>query len=136
MFPGCNLQQHLLCNPHQNEAGYCLASTIPVAAKESREHDDADPPGQARVSCAGDVHQPSALRLAELDKLVARHAFSRAAAAFADAAAAAQDHRLDKARKLAAEAADHLATAQRAQNGLGFRTYAPAAQAPVADESQ
>jgi len=87
------------------------------------------------VSCAGDVHEPSALRLAELDKLVARHAFSRAAAAFADAAAAARDHKLDKARKLAAEAADHLATAQRAQNGLGFRTYAPSATNPIDDHS-
>jgi hypothetical protein len=60
-----------------------------------------------------------------LDQLVAAHAFDRAAAAFADAAAAARDHRLGKARKLAAEAEDHLATAERASNGLGFRTYPP-----------
>lgn len=60
-----------------------------------------------------------------LDQLVAAHAFGRAAAAFADAAAAARDHKLGKARKLAAEAADHLATAERANNGLGFRTYPP-----------
>jgi len=59
----------------------------------------------------------------ELDQLVAAHAFDRAAAAFADAAAAARDKRLGKARKLAAEAAEHLATAERAKNGLGFRTY-------------
>jgi hypothetical protein len=58
-----------------------------------------------------------------LDQLVADHAFDRAAAAFADAAAAARDHRLGKARKLADEAADHLATAERASNGLGFRSY-------------
>jgi hypothetical protein len=61
--------------------------------------------------------------LPELDQLVASHAFDRAAAAFADAAAAARDKRLGKARKLAAEAADHLATAERANNGLGFTTY-------------
>jgi hypothetical protein len=61
--------------------------------------------------------------LTALDQMVAAHAFDRAAAAFADAAAAARDHRMDKARKLAAEAADHLATAERASNGLGFRTY-------------
>ena len=58
-----------------------------------------------------------------LDQVVAAHAFDRAAAAFADAAAAARDHRLGKARQLAAEAADHLATAERASNGLGFRTH-------------
>ena len=58
-----------------------------------------------------------------LDRVVAAHAFDRAAAAFADAAAAAREHQLGKARKLAAEAADHLATAERAGNGLGFRTY-------------
>lgn len=61
--------------------------------------------------------------LTELDQLVAAHAFGRAAAAFADAAAAARDRRIGKARKLASEAADHLATAERASNGLGFRTY-------------
>jgi len=61
--------------------------------------------------------------LTELDQLVAAHAFDRAAAAFADAAAAARGKRLGKARKLAAEAADHLATAERANSGLGFSTY-------------
>jgi hypothetical protein len=65
----------------------------------------------------------STMALPELDQLVAAHAFDRAAAAFADAAAAARDQQIDKARKLAAEAADHLATAERANNGLGFRTY-------------
>lgn len=63
--------------------------------------------------------------LTGLDQLVAAHAFDRAAAAYADAATAARDHRLSKARKLADEAADHLATAERASNGLGFRTYPP-----------
>jgi len=67
----------------------------------------------------------STTALTELDRLVAAHAYDRAAAAFADAAAAARDQRLGKARKLAAEAADHLATAERANNGLGFRTYPP-----------
>jgi hypothetical protein len=67
----------------------------------------------------------STTALTELDRLVASHAFDRAAAAFADAAAAARDNRLGKARKLAAEAADHLATAERANNGLGFSTYPP-----------
>jgi hypothetical protein len=65
----------------------------------------------------------SSTALTQLDQLVADHAFNRAAAAFADAAAAARDNRLGKARKLAAEAADHLATAERAANGLGFTTY-------------
>jgi hypothetical protein len=65
----------------------------------------------------------SSTALTELDQLVASHAFDRAAAAFADAAAAARDKRLGKARKLAAEAADHLATAERASNGLGFSSY-------------
>lgn len=65
----------------------------------------------------------STTTLRELDQLVAAHAFDRAAAAFADAAAAARDKRLSRARKLAAEAADHLATAERASNGLGFSTY-------------
>lgn len=88
------------------------------------------------MSCARDIHGQPGLRLAELDQLGARHAFSRAAAAFADAATAAQDHRLDKARALAAEAADHLATAQRAQNGLGFRTYPPSAPSPSDGEGQ
>lgn len=69
-------------------------------------------------------------RLAELDQLVAGHAFGRAAGAFADAAAAAREHNLGKARKLAAEAVDHLATAERAQNGLGFRTYPPSDRDP------
>jgi hypothetical protein len=67
----------------------------------------------------------STTALPELDQLVAAHAFDRAAAAFADAAAAARDKRLGKARKLAAEAADHLATAERANNGLGFTAYPP-----------
>lgn len=71
--------------------------------------------------------------MAELDQLVARHAFGRAAAAFADAVAAARDHNLGKARKLAAEAADHLATAERAQHGLGFRTFPRAGDPPSAD---
>jgi hypothetical protein len=81
------------------------------------------------VSCAREAHDPAAApQLAELDQLVAGHAFGRAAAAFADAAAAAREHNLGKARKLAAEATDHLATAERAQNGLGFRTYPPPAR--------
>lgn len=71
-----------------------------------------------------DAGQPAA-PLAELDRLIAAHAFTRAAAAFADAAGAARDHRPGKARKLAAEAADHLATAERARNGLGFRSWSP-----------
>lgn len=61
---------------------------------------------------------------AELDQVIAAHAFRRAAAAFADAVTAARAHELGKARKLAAEAAEHLAMAERAQHGLGFRTYA------------
>jgi hypothetical protein len=84
-----------------------------------------------RVSHAHEAQDPAtAPRLAELDQLVAGHAFGRAAGAFADAAAAAREHNLDKARKLAAEAADHLATAERAQNGLGFRTYPSSARNP------
>lgn len=89
--------------------------------------------GQVRVSCAREARDPvAAPQLAELDQLVAGHAFGRAAAAFADAAAAAREHNLGKARKLAAEAADHLATAERAQNGLGFRTCPPLGPGPVA----
>jgi hypothetical protein len=65
-------------------------------------------------------------QLPELDTVIAGHAFRRAAGALADAAAAASAQNLDKARKLAAEAVDHLATAERARNGLGFRTH-PAA---------
>jgi hypothetical protein len=84
-----------------------------------------------RVSSVREAQDPAAApRLAELDQLIARHAFGRAADAFADAAAAAREHDLGKARKLAAEAADHLATAERAQNGLGFRTYPPSARNP------
>ncbi len=83
------------------------------------------------MSHARDTRDRAALPLAELDQLVARHAFGRAAAAFADAAAAARDNNLGKARKLAAEAADHLATAERAHNGLGFRTYIPAGPEPA-----
>src|SRR5215470_12156470 len=75
------------------------------------------------MSCASDTADRVSLPLAELDQLVARHAFGRAASAFADAAAAASAQNLGKARKLAAEAVDHLATAERAHNGLGFRTY-------------
>lgn len=87
--------------------------------------------GQVRVSCAREAQNPAAApRLAGLDELIAGHAFGRAAAAFADAAAAAREHNLGKARKLTAEAADHLATAERAQNGLGFRTYPPPARDP------
>jgi hypothetical protein len=86
------------------------------------------------VSRAREAQDPAAApRLAELDQLdqlVAGHAFGRAAGAFADAAVAAREHDLGKARKLAAEAADHLATAERAQNGLGFRTYPPSARNP------
>jgi hypothetical protein len=83
------------------------------------------------MSCAREARDPAeAPRLAELDQLVAGHAFGRAAGALADAAAAARAHNLGKARKLAAEAADHLATAERAQNGLGFRTYPPLARDP------
>jgi hypothetical protein len=69
-------------------------------------------------------------QLAELDQLIAEHAFGRAAGALADAAAAASEHNLGKARKLAAEGADHLATAERAQNGLGFRAYPSPARDP------
>lgn len=76
----------------------------------------------------------AAPQLAELDQLVAGHAFGRAAGALADAAAAAREHNLGKARKLAAEAASHLATAERAQNGLGFRTYPPPTRNPSPDD--
>jgi hypothetical protein len=83
--------------------------------------------GQVHVSCAREAQDPAAVpqlaELTELDQLIAGHAFGRAAGAFSDAAAAAREHNLGKARKLAAEAADHLATAERAQNGLGFQTY-------------
>jgi hypothetical protein len=76
------------------------------------------------MSCAREAQDQAVTpQLAELDQLIAGHAFGRAASALADAAGAASDHNLGKARKLAAEAADHLATAERAQNGLGFRTY-------------
>jgi ParB-like chromosome segregation protein Spo0J len=84
-----------------------------------------------RVSYAREAQDPVATpQLAELDRLIAGHAFDRAAAAFADAVAAAREQNLGKARKLAAEAADHLATAERAQNGLGFRTYPPPTRDP------
>lgn len=83
------------------------------------------------MSHAREAHDPAAApQLAELDQLIAGHAFGRAAAAFADAAAATRERNLGKARKLAAEATDHLATAERAQNGLGFRTYPPSAGDP------
>jgi hypothetical protein len=72
--------------------------------------------------CPPDAPEPAP---APLDQLIARHAFARAAAAFSDAAAAARDQQPGRARKLAAEAADHLATADRAQNGLGFRAWPP-----------
>jgi hypothetical protein len=83
------------------------------------------------MSCAREAPDPAAApQLAGLDQLIAEHAFGRAAGAFADAAAAAGEHNLGKARKLAAEGADHLATAERAQNGLGFRAYPPPARDP------
>jgi hypothetical protein len=69
--------------------------------------------------------EPATPQLAALDQLIAGHAFARAAAAFTDAAAAARSQQPGKARKLAAEAADHLATAERARNGLGFRVWPP-----------
>jgi hypothetical protein len=75
--------------------------------------------------CPPDAPEPAPAPLAALDQLIARHAFARAAAAFSDAAAAARDQQPGRARKLAAEAADHLATADRAQNGLGFRAWPP-----------
>jgi hypothetical protein len=70
-----------------------------------------------------------------LDQLIAGHAFARAAAAFTEAAAAARDQQPGKARKLAAEAADHLATAERARNGLGFRSWPPRGAAPASAEA-
>jgi hypothetical protein len=83
-------------------------------------------------SRAREAQDPAAApRLVELDRLVAGHAFGRAADAFADAVTAAREHNLGKARKLAAEAADHLATAERAENGLGFRAYPPPARDPL-----
>jgi hypothetical protein len=82
-------------------------------------------------SRAREAQDPAAVpQLAELDQLIAEHAFGRAAGAFADAAAAAGEHNLGRARKLATEGADHLATAERAQNGLGFRTYPSPARNP------
>ena len=75
------------------------------------------------MSGTPDAPDPAAPRLAELDQMVAAHAFGRAAEAFGDAAAAARARQSGRARKLAAEAADHLATAERALNGLGFRAY-------------
>lgn len=61
----------------------------------------------------------------QLDQVIAANAFGRAAAAFDDAAASARTGDLDKARKLAAEADSHLATAQRALNGLRYLPYVP-----------
>ena len=61
----------------------------------------------------------------QLDEVIAANAFDRAAAAFADAAASARIRDLDKARTLAAEADSHLATAQRALNGLQYLPYVP-----------
>jgi hypothetical protein len=81
--------------------------------------------------CPPSAAQP---RLAALDQLIASHAFDRAAAAFADAAAAARSQQPGKARKLAAEGADHLATAERAVNGLGFRAWPPTDVTPAAGE--
>lgn len=81
--------------------------------------------------CSLDTRQPAAPPLAELDQLIAGHAFARAAAAFADAAAAARDHHPGRAQKLAAEAADHLATAERARSGLGFRSWPPGPTGPA-----
>jgi hypothetical protein len=80
------------------------------------------PPGPG---CPSDAADPASPPLAALDQLIAGHAFARAAAAFADAADAARNWQPGKARKLADEAADHLATADRAQNGLGFRAWPP-----------
>ena len=61
----------------------------------------------------------------QLDQVIAGNAFDRAAAAFADAAASARARDPDKARRLAAEADSHLATAQRALNGLRYMPYVP-----------
>ena len=61
----------------------------------------------------------------QLDQVIAGNAFDRAAAAFADAAASARARRPDKARRLAAEADSHLATARRALNGLRYMPYVP-----------
>lgn len=81
---------------------------------------------QPGPGCPSGAAEPASPPLAALDQLIAAHAFARAAAAFADAAAAARHQLPAKARKLAAEAADHLATAERARNGLGFRAWPPA----------
>jgi hypothetical protein len=90
---------------------------------------------QPGPGCQPGAAEPPSSPLAGLDELIASHAFARAAAAFADAAAAARSQQPAKARKLAAEAADHLATAERARNGLGFRAWPPTDAAPAGDEA-
>jgi hypothetical protein len=59
----------------------------------------------------------------QLDQVIAAKAFGRAAAAFADAAAAARTRDLDGARRLAAEADRHLGMAERALDGLRYVPY-------------
>jgi hypothetical protein len=64
----------------------------------------------------------------QLDQVIAGNAFDRAAAAFAEAAAFAQSRDMDRARRVAAEADNHLDTAQKALNGLRYLPYVPSSR--------